>query len=155
MQKYCTVLFTKMNINDVTNRFIEFYTHLSNNGIVKSASQFAEKIALTRSGMNEILKGRSKVGLQTVLNTVHSFPILNTKWLILGSGSMLESLDENEGTPQNHNLDSLKEEIKSLRNEIEDKKKMLGMQEELIAMMKKEISRLEDVDHNRGKPTSA
>ncbi len=78
-----------MNVDDVTSRFLEVYKYLEEEGVVRSASQFSKVIQLSRSGFNEVEKGRSKIGMQPVLNLVQEFPVINRDWLFFGEGEML------------------------------------------------------------------
>jgi transcriptional regulator with XRE-family HTH domain len=83
--------------NSVTNRFVELYQSLVGKGIVENnASQFAREIGCTPSMMNEILKGRSNVGMEILQNTVKKYREhgLNPAWLFLGEGNMLENPEE-------------------------------------------------------------
>lgn len=81
---------TKMDIDNVTHRFIEFYEYCIDSKIVRSASQFAKDTGITRGGLAEITKGNNYVGLKTVMKTLHTYEILNRYWLLFGEGEMLK-----------------------------------------------------------------
>ena len=84
-----------MNVDDVTHRFLEVYRYLIEEKLVRSAAQFANEISLSRSGFNEVEKGRSKIGMQPVLNLVLSFSFINKYWLLFGEGEMLKEASPN------------------------------------------------------------
>ena len=56
-----------------------------------SASQFADKIGVPRSGLSHILKGRNKPSLDYVLKIIDSFPEIETNWLLKGDGNYSSS----------------------------------------------------------------
>lgn len=49
-----------------------------------SASQFADKIGVPRSGLSHVLKGRNKPSLDFVLKIIDNFPNINIQWLLTG-----------------------------------------------------------------------
>lgn len=55
-------------MSDVTIRFLEVYEYLKGKDIVRSARDFALKIDITASSMNEILKKRSNPGVKPLQN---------------------------------------------------------------------------------------
>lgn len=54
-----------------------------------SASSFADKIGVQRSGISHLLSGRNKPSLDFVLKLEEEFPEVNLYWLLKGSGSFL------------------------------------------------------------------
>lgn len=89
-------------MNDITKRFIELYNYLLEKKIVKNASDFSQNVGISSSLMNEILKGRSNVGIKPIQNTVLKYPYhISTDWLITGDGKrspgfiMPELIDKN------------------------------------------------------------
>src|SRR5699024_5128788 len=84
-----------MNVDDVTCRFLAVYRYLMEEKLVRSAAQFANDIGLSRSGFNEVEKGRSKIGMQPVLNLVLNFSFINKYWLLFGEGEMLKETSPN------------------------------------------------------------
>lgn len=49
-----------------------------------SASKFADKIGVPRSGLSHVLSGRNKPSLDYVLKMLNAFPELDPYWLIKG-----------------------------------------------------------------------
>ena len=76
-------------MNEVTNRYIEFYNFLRKKEEVKGAKDFALSIDVSISMITEIVKGRSNVGVKAIQNTVIHHR-LNPFWLFTGEGSMLQ-----------------------------------------------------------------
>lgn len=52
-----------------------------------SASAFADRIGVQRSGISHILAGRNKPSLDFVLKIVREFESVDLYWLLLGKGS--------------------------------------------------------------------
>ncbi|AWI26908.1 helix-turn-helix domain-containing protein [Flavobacterium pallidum] len=59
-----------------------------------SASSFADKIGVQRSGISHLLSGRNKPSLDFILKLGEEFPDVNLYWLLKGSGAFLSG-DEN------------------------------------------------------------
>lgn len=77
-------------MNDITSRFIEVYIYLLSINKVSSAADFAKKIGISTSLMNEVSKGRSNIGITAIQNTVNNFNQINLEWLIKGKGRITE-----------------------------------------------------------------
>jgi phage repressor protein C with HTH and peptisase S24 domain len=75
-------------MKDITLRFIDVYNYLLGIKKVENASDFAKKIGISTSLMNEILKGRSNVGIKPIQSTVNVFFGLSLDWLVKGEGKM-------------------------------------------------------------------
>ncbi len=121
---------TKMDISDVTSRFLKFYEYCIEKKIVRSTSQFAEITGMTRGGLAEILKGKNNVGLKTVMNTLQGFEILNRYWLLFGEQEMLNNdsyqqnpVQETSLTDNRVLIELMTSEIERLRKEIKEKNK--------------------------------
>lgn len=52
-----------------------------------SASAFADRIGVQRSGISHLLSGRNKPSLDFVLKVVKAFPEVDLYWLLNGKGS--------------------------------------------------------------------
>ncbi len=52
-----------------------------------SASKFADKIGVPRSGLSHVLSGRNKPSLDYVLKMLNAFPELDPNWLLKGQKS--------------------------------------------------------------------
>ena len=52
-----------------------------------SASAFADRIGVQRSGISHILTGRNKPSLDFVLKIIREFKTVDLYWLLLGTGS--------------------------------------------------------------------
>jgi len=59
------------------------YEHLS-------PSRFAEIIEVQRSSISHILSGRNNPSYDFILKVLKAFPYLNSSWLLLGKGNMLD-----------------------------------------------------------------
>lgn len=78
---------------DITERFLMIYRDLETLKKVSSPSDFAKKVGISPSMMNEILKNRSKVGIKVIQNTVITFEGYNLEWLIKGEGKMRKKFE--------------------------------------------------------------
>lgn len=56
-----------------------------------SPSELADSIGVQRSNVTHVLKNRNKPSFQFIEKMLQVYPELNAKWLILGSGSMIEN----------------------------------------------------------------
>lgn len=54
-----------------------------------TASSFADKTGVQRSGVSHLLSGRNKPSLDFIVKLLDAFPELNLYWLLNGNGSML------------------------------------------------------------------
>ncbi|MFW6224155.1 MAG: helix-turn-helix domain-containing protein [Bacteroidota bacterium] len=54
-----------------------------------TASQFADRIHVQRSGLSHIMSGRNKASLDFVQKVLGSFPEVSPDWLINGTGPMI------------------------------------------------------------------
>lgn len=61
-----------------------------------SASQFADKIGVPRSGLSHVLKGRNKPSLDYVLKVLNAFPQIDSNWLLTGADSDNNTIDDKE-----------------------------------------------------------
>jgi transcriptional regulator with XRE-family HTH domain len=59
-----------------------------------TASQFADRIGVQRSGISHLLTGRNKPSLEFVMKVVTEFPEVNLYWLLYGQGSFPEKEKE-------------------------------------------------------------
>lgn len=55
-----------------------------------SASQLAAKLSVQRSGISHILSGRNRPGVDFIIKLMHSFPQINSDWLLTGKGEMIK-----------------------------------------------------------------
>lgn len=55
-------------------------------------SQFADKTGIQRASVSHILSGRNKPSLEVMLKIYESFPGLDMKWLMTGTGEAPQSL---------------------------------------------------------------
>jgi len=86
-------------IEELTTRFLSVYQLLLNDEKVSSISDFAKKIDVSSSMLTEIKKGRSKVGLKAIQNTVQVFNEINPDWILTGNGNIKRdsnSVQDNE-----------------------------------------------------------
>ncbi len=66
-----------------------------------TASQFADRISVQRSGLSHIMSGRNKASLDFVQKVLSSFPEVSPDWLINGKGPMMRTGSELQGKPVN------------------------------------------------------
>jgi transcriptional regulator with XRE-family HTH domain len=60
-----------------------------------SPSELADSIGVQRSNVTHVLKARNKPSFQFIEKLLQIYPELNAKWLLLGTGSMVESTAKN------------------------------------------------------------
>ncbi|HAQ18449.1 MAG TPA: hypothetical protein DCR40_04345 [Prolixibacteraceae bacterium] len=56
-----------------------------------SASELADTIGVQRSNVTHVLKARNKPSFQFIEKMLQIYPDLNAKWLLLGTGSMVDT----------------------------------------------------------------
>jgi transcriptional regulator with XRE-family HTH domain len=56
-----------------------------------SPSELADSIGVQRSNVTHVLKSRNKPSFQFIEKMLQVYPELNAKWLLLGTGSMIET----------------------------------------------------------------
>jgi len=56
-----------------------------------SSSELADSIGVQRSNVTHVLKSRNKPSFQFIEKMLQVYPELNAKWLLLGTGNMIES----------------------------------------------------------------
>lgn len=78
--------FTIMNVEEFIKRLEEILEYYS-----MSASAFADKIGVQRSGLSHLLSGRNKPSLDFIMKITDSYPEINLYWLLNGEGSFLKS----------------------------------------------------------------
>lgn len=54
-----------------------------------TATEFADKVGIQRSGLSHIMSGRNKASLDFVRKVLAAFPEISPDWLIQGKGSLL------------------------------------------------------------------
>jgi len=55
-----------------------------------SSSELADTIGVQRSNVTHVLHGRNKPSFQFIAKLLETYPEINAKWLIMGTGKMLE-----------------------------------------------------------------
>lgn len=53
-----------------------------------SPAEFADKIGVQRSSMSHILNGRNYPSASFIQKMLHAYPAVNSRWLMIGEGSM-------------------------------------------------------------------
>lgn len=56
-----------------------------------SSSELADAIGVQRSNVTHVLKGRNKPSFQFIEKMLQVYPELNAKWLLLGTGAMVDT----------------------------------------------------------------
>ncbi|PQL95184.1 LexA family protein [Apibacter adventoris] len=82
-------------MKDITVRFLIVYEYLFSIKKVNSYNDFAKKIGISSSLINEISKKRTNAGLIPIQNTVNKFTEINSEWLLTGKGEMLRNENKN------------------------------------------------------------
>ena len=92
-------------------------------------SQFAQRIGVSPAIISHISSGRNKVGLEVVEHILSEFPNVSARWLISGTGQMIES-----NTAQT----DLLLELKMLQRQGEDvQSEVLALQKAINGLIKK------------------
>lgn len=60
-----------------------------------TASELADTIGVQRSNVTHVLKARNKPSFQFIEKLLQIYPELNAKWLLLGSGNMVDTPSKN------------------------------------------------------------
>ncbi|HLV23504.1 MAG TPA: helix-turn-helix domain-containing protein [Moheibacter sp.] len=81
---------------ELKNRIIEI---MEKSGL--TPSEFADKIEVQRSAISHITSGRNKPSLEFLIKIKHSFPEIDTDWLIFGTEK--EEIST-EISPENENM---------------------------------------------------
>ncbi len=89
-----------------------------------SPSELADSIGVQRSNVTHVLKARNKPSFQFIEKMLQIYPELNAKWLLLGTGSMVETANKSRTLfdqltePVTHNIPAPeKAEEKQIINE--------------------------------------
>jgi transcriptional regulator with XRE-family HTH domain len=53
-----------------------------------SPAEFADKIGVQRSSMSHILNGRNYPSASFIQKMLHAYPLINSRWLMIGEGKM-------------------------------------------------------------------
>ena len=69
-----------------------------------TASQFADRIGVQRSGISHLLTGRNKPSLEFVMKLVTEFPEVNLYWLLYGQGSFPQKEKGNDITSTSESI---------------------------------------------------
>jgi len=59
-----------------------------------TSSELADSIGVQRSNVTHVLKARNKPSFQFIEKMLQIYPDLNAKWLLLGTGSMVDVLSK-------------------------------------------------------------
>ncbi|MFO7723437.1 MAG: helix-turn-helix transcriptional regulator [Bacteroidales bacterium] len=62
-----------------------------------TASSFADKLGVQRSGMSHIFSGRNKPSLDLIMKIAEVFPDVDIGWLVLGTGSGVREIEPEHG----------------------------------------------------------
>lgn len=106
-------------------------------------STFEKQVNASNGYVNSISRS---IGIDKLVLISEKYSNLNLEWLLVERGEMLRDTVPSEVQ---------KEEHEKLLQELDNKTKMLEIQEELITMLKKEIARLESNEPGDKNPFSA
>jgi len=89
-----------------------------------SASKFADKIGVPRSGLSHVLSGRNKASLDYVLKILNAFPEIDPYWLIKGQKTnasirRIMDVDEKQNTEPDNPLPDLNQSLASVNKKME------------------------------------
>jgi transcriptional regulator with XRE-family HTH domain len=88
-----------------------------------SPAEFADKIGVQRSSMSHILNGRNYPSAAFIQKMLQIYPLLNSRWLMIGSGSMyaeLSSVGEMGKMTPSSEINSTEEKISSSKSPAND-----------------------------------
>ena len=70
-----------------------------------SPAEFADKIGVQRSSMSHILNGRNYPSASFIQKMLHAYPLINSRWLMIGEGKMNIGLEKeifrSQAVPEN------------------------------------------------------
>ena len=111
-------------------RFKEFLDYLISEGKISGNKDFASKIGVTSALITEITKGRSAIGIKTLLSIIAFAGLikvgLNVSWLLTGKGSMLEPTDKQDPDAATDALRQENQALKQKNRELEEKLKTIN-----------------------------
>ena len=90
-----------------------------------SPSELADSIGVQRSNVTHVLKNRNKPSFQFIEKILQVYPDLNAKWLLLGTGNMIES-NVKSRTLFDQLTDTKTPEIKKEEPKVEEKTTISG-----------------------------
>ncbi|AWH86089.1 transcriptional regulator [Flavobacterium album] len=64
-----------------------------------SASVFADKVGVQRSGLSHLLSGRNKPSLDFIMKIMESFPEVDLYWLLNGTGTFPKEIETTVASP--------------------------------------------------------
>ena len=101
---------------------------MDENGL--SASKFADKIGVPRSGLSHVLSGRNKPSLDYVLKVLNAFPKVDPNWLLLGREFVIENenkMENNDEVTNSNSTTKINDSLAMLNTKMEGQvDKMLG-----------------------------
>ena len=109
--KYNTLYFVLINMNDITLRFLIAYEYLLEQKRIKNTRNFGIKLHVSNSLITEILKKRSNAGIVAIQNLLLNFNEIDADWLLRGNGEMLKSKNINPLVELENQITELKDKI--------------------------------------------
>ena len=97
-----------------------------------SASQFADKIGVPRSGLSHVLKGRNKPSLDYVLKILEAFPQIDSAWLLTGKQADLTDNTLKVPKTELYNADEDQQQQKSTLSSISSINKKISENKETV-----------------------
>lgn len=76
-------------------------------------TQFADEIGVQRSSISHILSGRNNPSLDIVTKILNRFPDIDSNWLVLGKGSLVQNYEPNPLVEKNTAFSELSETAKT------------------------------------------
>ncbi len=134
-------------MESITDRFLVFYNYLVQEKKIRSAHDFSQRVSISNSLLTEIKKGRSKVGLKIIQNTVNNFPKINATWLLTGKDQMLVS--QGEALKKIEDPEIIKKEDEGFKIQLnycqevsKSKEKIIELLEETLKMKEEKLKSL-------------
>lgn len=107
-----------------------------------SSSELADTIGVQRSNVTHVLHGRNKPSFQFISKLLETYPEINAKWLIMGSGNMLENQNSDQVQPQPQSQPQLFDKAEPVDHLKKDDKEMddISVPQQLLSSFNAPVS---------------
>jgi hypothetical protein len=129
------------NEND---RFFEVVDFLKQNKHIKSYVELSKALRTNKAGISDIKAHRKKLTIENLRDMKYSYPQVNVNYIISGEGSFIDNSEYFLGrlNQKSIDFDTLEEENKKSKKEIEDLRYTIKLQREKIEQMEGQGQRL-------------
>ena len=111
--------------SQVNKRFIFLLEKIHEKGLFRNKTLLTNAIGLDSGQLSRTKHGKRKLEYLTLASLKSNVPTVNMNWLFSGTGSPF--LDDDFAIPEDYN--KLKDEVRSLRSEIDGLRKLMGRME--------------------------